>query len=89
MFDMNAEDIVKRLADWSRKYPRGRVYPVSKMSMDDELIEIEKAAVAFMEKKESEPCRCDHFRVKIKNNYQERYAKHTCVDCGKETYYDI
>lgn len=37
-------DIVKSLAAWSEKYPRGRTYPMSKMVMDDELIAIEERA---------------------------------------------
>lgn len=44
----SADDIVKMLADWSNRYPRGRVYPMSKMSMDDELIEIEKLAKDYV-----------------------------------------
>lgn len=40
-----AEDIVKALADWSRKYPKGSIYPVNRKStMDKELQDIEKAA---------------------------------------------
>lgn len=41
-------EIVKKLSDWSEKYPRGRVYAMSKMSMDDELVEIEKCAKEFI-----------------------------------------
>jgi len=42
-----AEEIVKALADWSNKYPRGRVYSMNKMSMDEELIEIENIAKEY------------------------------------------
>lgn len=35
------EEVVQSLADWSRKYPKGRIYPMSKITMDDELSEIE------------------------------------------------
>jgi len=42
-----AEEIVKALADWSNKYPRGRVYSMNKMSMDEELIEIENMAKEY------------------------------------------
>ena len=48
---IDAEKIVKMLSDWSLKYPRGPIYPMSKMSMDNELIEIEKAAKQFCENK--------------------------------------
>ena len=38
-------DVVTELAEWSKKYPRGRVYPMSKKSqMDGELISIEEKA---------------------------------------------
>ena len=40
----SASQLVKDLAEWSRKYPRGRVYPMSKMSMDDELVKLEERA---------------------------------------------
>lgn len=42
-----ADQIVQMLADWSNKYPRGKIYHPSKMSMDDELIEIEKLAKEY------------------------------------------
>lgn len=42
--EKSAEEIVRLLAEWSEKYPRDRIYHVSKMSMDDELIAIEKQA---------------------------------------------
>jgi len=32
------------LAEWSRKYPRWQTYPMAKISMDDELIALEKRA---------------------------------------------
>lgn len=47
-----AEEIVKKLADWSKKYPRGRVYPMSKQTMDNELIEIENEAKEYASLKE-------------------------------------
>jgi len=47
-----AEEIVKKLADWSKKYPRGRVYPMSKQTMDNELIEIENKAKEYVSLKE-------------------------------------
>ena len=40
----SASQLVKDLAEWSRKYPRGRVYPMSEISMDDELVELEERA---------------------------------------------
>ena len=40
----SASQLVKDLAEWSIKYPRGRVYPMSKMSMDDELVKLEERA---------------------------------------------
>lgn len=42
--NQKALELVKDLANWSRKYPRGEVYHMSKMSMDDELIELEERA---------------------------------------------
>jgi hypothetical protein len=42
-----AESIVAKLAEWSKKYPRGMVYPMSKISMDNELIEIENLAKRY------------------------------------------
>ena len=42
-----AEEIVKALADWSNKYPLGRVYSMNNMSMDEELIEIENMAKEY------------------------------------------
>jgi hypothetical protein len=38
------KEIAQGLADWSRKYPRGRIYSASNMSMDDELIALEEKA---------------------------------------------
>ncbi len=38
------EEIAKDLAEWSRKYPRGRIYGMSNMSMDEELVAIETKA---------------------------------------------
>ena len=40
----SASQLVKDLAEWSRKYPRGRIYPMSKISMDDELVKLEERA---------------------------------------------
>ena len=40
----SASQLVKDLAEWSRKYPRGRIYPMSKISMDDELVKLEELA---------------------------------------------
>lgn len=45
--ETTAEQIVQKLAEWSKKYPRGKVYHISKQSMDDELIAIEKEAVEY------------------------------------------
>lgn len=42
------KEIVQALADWSRKYPRGRIYSMSQKNMDNELIEIEEAAKALV-----------------------------------------
>lgn len=42
-----AEKIVLSLAEWSRKYPRGPIYPMSQKKMDNELIEIEERAKIF------------------------------------------
>lgn len=39
-----AADVLSELAKWSRKYPRGRIYGMSQMSMDEELIQIEERA---------------------------------------------
>jgi len=52
---ITAEEIVQKLAEWSKKYPRGRVYPMSKQSMDDELIEIENLAKSFVPVKSPYP----------------------------------
>lgn len=43
-----AFNIVKELAEWSMKYPRGRVYPMSKLTMDDELVKLEEKAKQFI-----------------------------------------
>lgn len=41
----NAQDIVKALADWSKKYPRTMIHSASNQKqMDDELIAIEEMA---------------------------------------------
>lgn len=37
-------DLVAKLAAWSRKYPRDRIYGYSKQTMDDELIQMEEEA---------------------------------------------
>jgi len=42
-----AEKVVVSLSDWSKKYPRGRVYNASKMTMDDELVEIEESSKKY------------------------------------------
>jgi len=44
---VSAESIVAKLAEWSKKYPRGTIYPMSKISMDDELVEIENLAKEY------------------------------------------
>lgn len=42
---LSAEGIVKALADWSKKYPRERIYAShTRQKMDGELIELEEAA---------------------------------------------
>lgn len=46
---LTPEEIVKKLSDWSRKYPRGMVYSFSQKKMDDELVEIEEAAKSFID----------------------------------------
>lgn len=38
------QELVQKLADWSRKYPRGRIYSFHKAHMDDELIALEDEA---------------------------------------------
>lgn len=38
------KQIVQDLADWSLKYPRGKVYPMRNVTMDNELIDIEERA---------------------------------------------
>lgn len=43
-----AIEIVKMLADWSNRYPRGRTYSFSQIKMDEELIAIEKIAKQFV-----------------------------------------
>lgn len=43
-----ALEIVKSLADWSEKYPRSVVYPMSNKKMDDELIAIEERATKYI-----------------------------------------
>lgn len=45
---VTAEEIVRELAEWSKKYPRGRIYPMSQKTMDDELIAIEEKAKAYI-----------------------------------------
>ena len=50
-----AEEIVRLLAFWSIKYPRNRIYGMSKVTMDDELVEIENLAKAYMEREETIP----------------------------------
>ena len=42
-----AESIVNALVEWSLAYPRDRVYHVSKMSMDNELIALEERAKKY------------------------------------------
>ena len=39
--------IVKDLAEWSEKYPRGVVYPMSRIIMDEELVALEERAKAY------------------------------------------
>lgn len=41
------EEVVQSLADWSKKYPKGKIYPMSKITMEDELSEIENKAKAL------------------------------------------
>lgn len=43
----DAKQLVEDLAAWSTKYPRSGIYPMSKMDMDDELIELENRAKAI------------------------------------------
>jgi len=40
----DASHLVNDLAKWSIKYPRNRVYSMSKITMDDELINLEERA---------------------------------------------
>lgn len=40
----SASKLISDMAEWSRKYPRDRVYNTSKLSMDDELIKLEERA---------------------------------------------
>lgn len=42
-----AEAIVKELAQWSKKYPRSTIYPMTNKQMDEELISIEEKANRF------------------------------------------
>lgn len=44
-----AEQLVQDFAAWSTKYPRSKVYPMSKINMDDELIELENRAKEIAE----------------------------------------
>jgi hypothetical protein len=41
-------DLVQKIADWSRRYPRGRTYSMSNRKMDDELIQLEAEAVQLL-----------------------------------------
>jgi hypothetical protein len=50
-----AIEIVQTLPDWSWKYPRGKIYPMSQKSMDDELVKIEEQAKEFIINKETAP----------------------------------
>ena len=45
-------ELVKDFAEWSNKYPRGRVYPMSQKSMDDELIKLEERAKTLTNKED-------------------------------------
>lgn len=45
---LKAFEIVQRLAEWSRKYPRQQVYSFS-AQVDEQLIEIESAAKAWLD----------------------------------------
>ncbi len=47
--EMTSFDIVQKLANWSKKYPRGRVYSFHQQKMDEELIEIEEEAKKFID----------------------------------------
>lgn len=38
------KSLVKDLAQWSERYPRGRTYSIRQITMDDELIEMEERA---------------------------------------------
>ena len=50
-----AKEIVTDLSDWSKKYPRGRVWGFNtKNQMDGELIAIEKDAVEYCGRNEKE-----------------------------------
>lgn len=42
--------IVKDLAEWSARYPRGMIYSASNRKMDEELVELEKRATAALTK---------------------------------------
>lgn len=48
MKEFEAVKIVNKLAKWSEKYPRGRIYSASNMEMDEELIAIETEAKNFI-----------------------------------------
>lgn len=45
--DEAADDIIRSLAEWSIKYPKGLIYPMSKITMDDELEQLEKRAKEY------------------------------------------
>lgn len=45
------KELVFRLAEWSKKYPRGKIYGASRQEgMDGELIEMEEAAKTILQK---------------------------------------
>lgn len=46
--------IVEGLAAWSKKYPRGMIYSMSRITMDDELIELEEQAKQLVEQLDKE-----------------------------------
>lgn len=47
--EITSLSIVEKLTNWSKKYPRGRVYSFHQQKMDEELIEIEEEAKKFIE----------------------------------------
>ena len=69
------EQLIKDFADWSIKYPRSRVYPMSSLHMDDELVALEKRAKEIMEKSKSVP----DYRLLL-----EKYIKYVFEEEGTD-----